>query len=376
MRSFKDGKFERKGRILWDMMIFCVILIEIIYIPLFISFDQDLIVSGTDYRRLESPMIEDFENVSICIFMADIVFNFCCGYYKKGLFITDRTKVVAHYLSKNFWIDSITLIFLILPIWCDASRYYAAIFMINVNTVNRIRKKILFTFNNNGKVAFCFKLASLSFVVFFLSHIFACIWYLVAIVEVSLDPTATTWVHNSGLYTQPWYEKYIFSFYYSIVTIVTVGYGDVTPQNPLERLCACFFILFGCIIFGYCINCIGSIFQEISQEHNTFMESIAEIDIYMRKRNVDLDLQIRVRNYLEWVFKEENESREKEDEILKPLSKGLREEVLYQVYGKRIKTILLFTSNFSKDFLNVLALKIREVSFVPEEIIFKVRLGR
>lgn len=104
------------------------------------------------------------------------------------------------------------------------------------------------------------------------------------------------------------------------------------------------------------------------------MESIAEIDMYMRKRNVDLDLQIRVRNYLEWVFKEENESREKEDEILKPLSKGLREEVLYQVYGKRIKTIMLFTNNFSRDFLNVLALKIREVSFVPEEIIFKVIL--
>ena len=347
---------------------------EIIYIPLFISFDQDLNEEMTDEHRLESPFMLLFQNISICIFMLDIIFNFFCGYYKKGLFITERAKVVTHYLGKNFWIDSITLIFLILPIWCEASRYYATIFLLNVNKVNRIRKKILFTFNNNGKVAFFFKLASLSFTVFFLSHIFACIWYLVAIVEVSVDSSAHTWVHSSDLYTQPWYNKYIFSFYYSIVTIVTVGYGDVTPQNPLERLCACFFILVGCITFGYCINCIGTIFQEISQEHSTFMESIAEIDMYMRKRNVDLDLQIRVRNYLEWVFKEENESREKEDEILKPLSKGLREEVLYQVYGKRIKTIMIFNNNFSRDFLNVLALKIREVSYVPEEIIFKVIL--
>ena len=356
------------------MVIFCVILMEIIYIPLFISFDQDLNEEMTDEHRLESPFMLLFQNISICIFMLDIIFNFFCGYYKKGLFITERAKVVTHYLGKNFWIDSITLIFLILPIWCEASRYYATIFLLNVNKVNRIRKKILFTFNNNGKVAFFFKLASLSFTVFFLSHIFACIWYLVAIVEVSVDSSAHTWVHSSDLYTQPWYNKYIFSFYYSIVTIVTVGYGDVTPQNPLERLCACFFILVGCITFGYCINCIGTIFQEISQEHSTFMESIAEIDMYMRKRNVDLDLQIRVRNYLEWVFKEENESREKEDEILKPLSKGLREEVLYQVYGKRIKTIMIFNNNFSRDFLNVLALKIREVSYVPEEIIFKVIL--
>jgi len=284
LRSLTNGKFERKTRIIWDSLIFWVLLLEICYIPLFISFDQEL--DGTDdsnHHNLESHFIMLFQEISICFFILDILFNFCCGYYKKGLFITNRAKVISHYLGKNFWIDSLTLIFLVLPYWFSASRYYAIIFMINVTKVNRIRKKILFSYNNNGKVAFFFKLASLSFTVFFLSHLFACTWYLVAILEVKFNVEAVTWVHAGNLYEQAWYYKYNYSFYYSIVTIVTVGYGDVTPQNPLERLFACFFILIGCFAFGYCINCIGTIFQEMSQEHNNFIESIAEIDLYMRK---------------------------------------------------------------------------------------------
>lgn len=339
---------------------------------MFVSFNLDLEGNDSDYRYFEGPQMVIFENLSIIIFIFDIIFNFSCGYYKKGLFVSEQPTVFYHYLKKKFWIDSITLIFLTFPFWFGASRYYALIFMLNVVKINNIRRKFLFFFNNNSRIAIPFKLASLSFTVIFLSHLFACAWYLLAIIELSYDKNIHTWVHTANLELEPWYYKYIYSFYYSIVTIVTVGYGDVTPQNPWERLASCFFIIVGCFAFGYFINCIGSIFQEMSHERNSFIESIAEIDLYMRKRNVDFDLQIRVRHYLEWVFKEESESREKEKEILKPLSKNLREEVLYQVYGKRIKSIFIFDKYFTNEFLNVLSLKIREVSFVPEEIIFKV----
>ena len=371
-RSLHNGKLERNSRIFWDMLIFLVIFFEIWYIPLFVSFDRDLSQNSRNFSA--TPLIELFQHVAISLISLDIFFNFFVGYYKKGLFITNQARILVHYLSLQFWTDSLSLFFLILSNAFDNSPYYALIFMINLIKLNKIRKKMIFFFNNRGKRAFLARISSLSFTIIFLSHLFSCTWYIVAMLEVSNNPLAETWVQKSGLLYEDWQIKYVFAFYYSIVTIVTVGYGDVTPSNTDERICSCFFILIGCITFGYCINCIGLIFSEISEELNSFEEKIREIDQYMRKRDVDLDLQIRVRNYIEWIEKEEGGAREKEDRILKPLSRELKEEVLYQVYGERIRKIELLKKNFSRDLLKGVALKVRDVSFVPEENIFKVRI--
>lgn len=40
-----------------------------------------------------------------------------------------------------------------------------------------------------------------------------------------------TWIKEFQLDEQPWHIQYIYCMYWAITTIVTVGYGDLTPQN-------------------------------------------------------------------------------------------------------------------------------------------------
>ena len=40
-----------------------------------------------------------------------------------------------------------------------------------------------------------------------------------------------SWVSHIGIQDSSWGVKYIYSLYWSVTTIVTVGYGDITPQN-------------------------------------------------------------------------------------------------------------------------------------------------
>jgi voltage-gated potassium channel Kch len=63
-------------------------------------------------------------------------------------------------------------------------------------------------------------------------------------------------------------EIYINAIYFSIITMVTVGYGDITPQNIREKIYLIIMTLFSSINFAYVVNTIGTIFTEIANKEN------------------------------------------------------------------------------------------------------------
>ena len=40
--------------------------------------------------------------------------------------------------------------------------------------------------------------------------------------------------------------QYLESFYFSIVTMLTIGYGDNLPYNSVEKISTCVFIIGAC----------------------------------------------------------------------------------------------------------------------------------
>ncbi len=59
---------------------------------------------------------------------------------------------------------------------------------------------------------------------------------------------------------------YAQSFYYSVTTLTTVGYGDYTPTTDINRIIVAFYMLIGVTIalgsFGY----IGSSYLELRED--------------------------------------------------------------------------------------------------------------
>lgn len=73
-----------------------------------------------------------------------------------------------------------------------------------------------------------------------------------------------TWISKREIEGNKWYFLYIEAFYFSMVTMVTVGYGDVLPITPIEKTTCVFLMLVSCGIFAYSMNTIGNILENFN----------------------------------------------------------------------------------------------------------------
>ena len=137
--------------------------------------------------------------------------------------------------------------------------------------------------------------------ILFISHIFACIWHYIA--NSNMD--SKTWLTVNDLNTLPWHKRYLSSYYFVVVVMNTVGFGDLTPQNDIERLYCVGFIYVACGIFAYTINCVGVIVQDINKSKKLYKRNLHLINRYMQQKKIGFDLRIRIRKYFEYIWKEQ-----------------------------------------------------------------------
>ena len=95
----------------------------------------------------------------------------------------------------------------------------------------------------------------------------------------------------------------------------------------------------------------------------------------MKRKNLDYDLQTRVRRSLEYmVNQEEAEQFLQEQKLLDKLPFSLKDEVLLQTNGKILADNQTFIKFFSEDVFRQLVRIMKRKRFTPEEVIFSVRI--
>lgn len=203
----------------------------------------------------------------------------------------------------------------------------------------------------------------------FLAHVLACLWHLCSKID-----NEKNWLLSYNIYYEDIVTKYVYSLYWTIVTIMTVGYGDIIPKNLYEALFASFTIIFGCGLYAFNINSIGIILQNIQKKKTEFRNDLSLINNFMDRKNVDGKLQRKVQEYLNfmWIERTSN-NNEEEMRIIKTLNETLKEELLLECYGGIFLNSPVFMKNFSEKSLRKLVKVIKEVKFIPGDDVFEVK---
>ena len=97
------------------------------------------------------------------------------------------------------------------------------------------------------------------------------------------------------------------------------------------------------------------------------------INAYMNRKNIKQDLQTRIREYLNFIWREEkSQNIEEEEKVINSLSHSLKEELELETYGYFLKNSPLFTKFFSETSLKKLVSVMKECFLTPDDLIYQV----
>jgi potassium voltage-gated channel Eag-related subfamily H protein 5 len=103
-------------------------------------------------------------------------------------------------------------------------------------------------------------------VVVLIGHYIGCGFHYVAQLEIAAGADET-WLDVFDFRYLDILTRYINSLYFAIVSMTSVGYGDITAHTTIEKVYVIVVLIISSGVFGYSVSSISQIFQEIAQRN-------------------------------------------------------------------------------------------------------------
>ena len=224
----------------WDTLVMFLILYSAVMVPFRICFASE--AEGWDWA---------FDVFLDLVFITDVAFNFNTAYEDSTMWVVNRRLIAQNYLRGWFWIDAPSSIpvELIVLIEVDHSssnlsllkylRMFRMVRLLRMLKVQAMLDKITSSIEDKYGVNLSFlRIIKMVLALMFLSHLLACAWYAVSIMSHEHFGEESYWLaeyDNGRAVTGSTSVRYIYSVYWALTTLTTVGYGDITPVNDTER---------------------------------------------------------------------------------------------------------------------------------------------
>jgi hypothetical protein len=281
-------------KVLWDLFICLLVIYCVVVIPLRIGFSL---------KPSLGP--EVFDYFIDCIFFLDMVATFNTAYVDTitETFVYSRAKIARNYLKFWFWIDFFSTIPIdnIVQALAGSSSNLESIHAIRLLRLGRLFKlqrlnKLSEYLEEKMSISPSqIKLVMLILQICFVAHIFACFWHFLALPELSHHQTWLSVERSNGdtaaayrfaTFSNP--AKYIASLYYTLVTMLTIGYGDIHPTNDTERVYSIFMMLSGGVVFGALLSKVASVIEKRQPQAKAYKDNMDELRAFLEEYSLPL----------------------------------------------------------------------------------------
>ncbi len=327
---------------LWDILVVLSATSAAIAIPirLVLKLPEHATVFETHYWAI------------VLIFFVDMLINFFRPSELHGRAISSKRAGVLHYLKGWFVVDLLPVI----P--------FAALLGIPILQVLRILKMARvaqFLYNGRRRQIHHGTLFRLGIFVFWLSltaHWLACGWLWL------------TGLQGPGEAL----NDYVRALYWSITTLTTVGYGDITPKTNLQMVYTMVVMVLGVGVYGYVIGNIANLLSHIDMARAHYLANMEKLRTFLKYRNIPHSFQRRIFDYYAYLW--EHRLGYDESAVLSGLPPSLQGEVSLLLKRDFIEKVP-FLKGGGLELVRDIAFELRPVIFTPGTVIFQAgEIGR
>jgi len=129
--------------------------------------------------------------------------------------------------------------------------------LIRMLKIVKDRSRLIKYLHEMLKINIAFERLIFFFLIFFvLCHLTACIWITFAKLE---ENGPLTWINRGGFLDLDNSDMYITAMYFTVTTITTVGFGDISGGSSTEKILCIILMIIGVIAFSFATGSLSSL---------------------------------------------------------------------------------------------------------------------
>ncbi|KAI3728272.1 hypothetical protein L6452_16905 [Arctium lappa] len=302
-------------------------------------------------------------------FAIDIVLTFFVAYLDKStyLLIDDRSKIATRYVTHMMFPMDVasTLPFQSIYRLFTGNFHGGQVFgFLNLLRLWRLRRvsRLFSRLEKDTRFSYFWtRYIKLICVTLFAVHSAGCFYYWIA---THHRPMEETWIGSiiQGFEDKSIWLGYTYSLYWSIVTLTTVGYGDLHAVNPGEKVFNIFYMLFNIGLTSYLIGNMTNLIVHSAVRTFIVRDSINEILRYASKNRLPEGLKEQMLAHMQLKFKT---AELQQEEVLEDLPKAIRSSIAQHLFRKTVDRTYLFRG-ISEDLSSQLVTDLKAEYFPPK----------
>ncbi|XP_051203927.1 potassium channel KOR1-like [Lolium perenne] len=216
------------------------------------------------------------------------------------------------------------------------------------------------------------RIVKLIVVELYCTHTAACIFYYLA-TTLPESMEGYTWIGSLklGEYSYENFREldlvklYMTSLYFAIVTMATVGYGDIHAVNVREMIFVMIYVSFDMILGAYLIGNMTALIVKGSRTER-FRDKMKEVIRYMNRNKLGKEIREQIKGHLRLQY----ESSYTEASVLQDIPISIRAKISQTLYKPYIDSTPLF-KGCSAEFIQQIVIRLQEEFFLPGEVILE-----